>query len=224
MIDLFIVRQSTRNAMIQTWLFQGRCWGLVGWAFPWGTSRQASLMGVLLPLHTRGRCGTSSCLLASEQSDPAIWGVEWAGRWKTFLSLCNFATINENPVSFTDLHLHSGDMVLYSHPPPPHTHTLAGSWISWSAARTQTAAFSKGMPMSGVGGVWIHSTTMTIFFFFSIKVGITDRHPPYNPNLQSSMPLGAGAGRRRWEKSFELKMESLVPEYQEPFWIKKEGQ
>lgn len=123
MIDLFIVRQSTRNAMIQTWLFQGRCWGLVGWAFPWGTSRQASLVGVLLPLHTRGRCGTSSCLLASEQSDPAIWGVEWAGRWKTFLSLCNSATINENHVSFTDLHLHSGDMVLYSHPPPPPTHT-----------------------------------------------------------------------------------------------------
>lgn len=110
-----------REAEYQTWLFQGRCWGLVGWAFPWGTSRQASLMGVLLPLHTHGRCGTSSCLLASEQSDPAIWGVEWAGRWKTFLSLCNSATINENHVSFTDLHLHSRDMVLYSHP-PPNTH------------------------------------------------------------------------------------------------------
>lgn len=40
---------------------------------------------------------------------------------------------------------------------------------------------------------------MGLFFFFSlIKVGITDGHLPYNPNLQSSMPLDGGRGGVWW--------------------------
>lgn len=52
----------------------------------------------------------------------------------------------------------------------PIPHTLAGSWISWSAAGTQTAAFSihRDAYVRGGGGV---CTTMTsprwdFFFFF----------------------------------------------------------